>query len=176
LTLHRPMRACFYCLLLAMACLGTSVWAERVANQEQEDPPRRIKPPANCKVDSGHLGRAVDCDGRIGDAIRATGGAGRVVISGWGSKAANCGTGYGRMVVIDSGSFFTIYAHLSRSLVSVGQRVGAGATIGKMGNTGRVIRGRGGDGSHLHKEVIRKCPGSKGGSRILCEALTCGRR
>lgn len=56
--------------------------------------------------------------------------------------------GYGRMIRIrhDFG-FETLYAHLSRVRVEVGQRVKAGQRIGDMGNTGRST------GSHLHYEI-----------------------
>jgi hypothetical protein len=60
--------------------------------------------------------------------------------------------GYGLNIKINhlsaSGSIMatTLYAHLSQQLVTVGQKVGAGQTIGKEGATGAVT------GAHLHFE------------------------
>lgn len=56
--------------------------------------------------------------------------------------------GYGNYVVIrhDNG-LETVYAHLSKVLVELDQRVEAGETIGLGGNTGRST------GSHLHYEI-----------------------
>jgi murein DD-endopeptidase MepM/ murein hydrolase activator NlpD len=55
---------------------------------------------------------------------------------------------YGIMVVIDHGmGIETRYAHLSRALVRVGDRVATGRTIGVMGRTGRAT------GHHLHYEI-----------------------
>ncbi|SEA45907.1 peptidoglycan DD-metalloendopeptidase family protein [Rubrimonas cliftonensis] len=56
--------------------------------------------------------------------------------------------GYGRMIEIrhDFG-VGTVYAHLSRQRVKVGQRVVRGERIGDMGSTGRST------GSHLHYEI-----------------------
>jgi murein DD-endopeptidase MepM/ murein hydrolase activator NlpD len=57
--------------------------------------------------------------------------------------------GYGVVVKINHGfGFQTLYAHLSRTAVRVGQRVNRGDLIGYVGNTGQSI------GSHLHYEVI----------------------
>ena len=75
-----------------------------------------------------------------GTPIRATG-AGTVIHAGRNG-------GYGRMVEIRHASGLTTrYAHLSRVLVSKGQKVTPGAVIGKSGSTGRST------GPHLHYEV-----------------------
>lgn len=55
---------------------------------------------------------------------------------------------YGIMVVVDHGmGIETRYAHLSRALVRVGDRVTTGRTVGIMGRTGRAT------GHHLHYEI-----------------------
>ena len=55
---------------------------------------------------------------------------------------------YGIMVVIDHGlGIETRYAHLSRALVKVGDKVAVGRTVGSMGRTGRAT------GPHLHYEI-----------------------
>lgn len=59
--------------------------------------------------------------------------------------------GYGNMAIIDHGNGMqTLYAHMEKLYVSVGQAVAQGDTIGWMGNTGRV---HGPTGIHLHFEV-----------------------
>jgi len=82
----------------------------------------------------------VDLAGPVGTPIYATadGVVGRSEWSG----------GYGNLIELDHGKGIqTRYGHLSRSLVSPGQRVKRGDQIGMMGSTGRST------GSHLHYEV-----------------------
>ncbi len=60
---------------------------------------------------------------------------------------------YGGMVIIEhANGIQTLYAHLSRTNVSLHQEVSAGDIIGRMGNTGQVA-GRNG-GHHLHFEFL----------------------
>ncbi len=68
---------------------------------------------------------------------------GKVVVAGWSSR------GYGNYVVIQhDGAFSTLYAHMSKILVTKGQTVSKGDTIGKVGSTGYST------GPHLHFEVL----------------------
>lgn len=65
-------------------------------------------------------------------------------------KKANWNAGYGRCVVIQhADGYETLYAHLSRIFVVVGDSVHIQDPIGKIGSTGRST------GSHLHYEIIR---------------------
>lgn len=74
---------------------------------------------------------------------------GKVVIAGWSSA------GYGNYVVMDHGNGYqTLYAHMRKLYVVVGQSVGRGAALGQMGSTGRST------GTHLHFEI------HKGGSKM----------
>ena len=54
--------------------------------------------------------------------------------------------GYGIMVIIDHGGYQTLYGHLSKLYVTVGQQVSKGQSIGSMGSTGQST------GSHVHFE------------------------
>ena len=66
---------------------------------------------------------------------------GVVTYAGWES-------GYGLEVRIDhGGGITTLYAHMARSFVAVGQRVAQGEGLGTVGSTGRV------SAPHLHFEV-----------------------
>ena len=91
---------------------------------------------------SGENHSGMDFRGPIGDAILAT--ADGVVV-----QAGRAG-GYGNAVKISHGyQLETLYGHMSEVDVTVGQKVKAGETIGKLGNTGRST------GPHLHYEVRR---------------------
>jgi len=58
---------------------------------------------------------------------------------------------FGRHVVIQhENGYTTLYAHMSKMLVTTGQSVEAGSVIGKVGRTGRAT------GPHLHFEVKRE--------------------
>ena len=88
----------------------------------------------------------IDFAGPMNEPIYATG-SGVVTHSGQ-SRAGF--TGYGIMVMIDHGfGFQTLYGHLNRTNVRVGQRVNRGDVIGFMGTTGLST------GVHLHYEVFR---------------------
>ncbi|ESY92143.1 MULTISPECIES: M23 family metallopeptidase [unclassified Mesorhizobium] len=86
------------------------------------------------------LHSGMDFRAPIGMAAKVTA-PGIVTKAGWNG-------GYGRMVEIDHGNgFATRYGHLSEIDVTVGEKVDAGAVIGKTGSSGRST------GPHLHYEV-----------------------
>jgi murein DD-endopeptidase MepM/ murein hydrolase activator NlpD len=89
----------------------------------------------------GSLHKGLDISNRIGTPIWAPA-RGAVTFSGPDGA-------YGICVVIDHGNnIVTRYAHMSKTLVTVGQYVQRGDVIGHIGNTGRST------GPHLHYEVI----------------------
>ena len=82
----------------------------------------------------------IDIDAERGDPIKSA--ADGIVIK------AGKGTGYGKMVKIDhGGGYVTVYAHLSKIKVKLGEKVKRGDVIGKAGNTGTS------SGPHLHFEI-----------------------
>jgi len=86
--------------------------------------------------------RAIDIANKSGGNILAAD-AGTVVVAGWPDN-----WGYGNRIMIDHGNGFqTLYAHLSKISVAVGQTVRRGDVIGAMGSTGRST------GTHLHFEI-----------------------
>ena len=82
----------------------------------------------------------VDLAVPVGTTVRAVG-AGTVVKAEWGGA-------YGKMVVVrHADGRYSLYAHLSRIDVHVGEAVSAGTELGLSGATGNVT------GPHLHFEV-----------------------
>ena len=82
-----------------------------------------------------------DVKAQTGTPVRAAN-SGRVVLSEY------LPTLRGNCIVVDHGcNVFSIYMHLSKSLVNVGQSVAKGQVIGRVGATGFVT------GPHLHWEV-----------------------
>ena len=68
--------------------------------------------------------------------------------SGTVSEVSSSYGGCGRTVIVDhGGNMQSLYCHLSRATVSVGQVVQAGEEVGKMGSTGIST------GNHLHFQI-----------------------
>lgn len=82
----------------------------------------------------------IDFKGNKGDAARCTAN-GHVVFAGWAGGYGNC------VRIAHSNGLETLYGHLSRITVKVGEDVTAGQKIGEVGSTGRST------GTHLHYEI-----------------------
>lgn len=96
----------------------------------------------------GNLHAAIDIGGRKGSKIFAAN-SGTVTVSKFHPKNGN-------YIVIDhNNGYVSEYAHLSGLAVKPGDIVQRGQTIGYMGNTGYVVAGTGGDGTHLHFGIFR---------------------
>lgn len=93
-------------------------------------------------VGSPHTGVDIGLYGRDGTPIAAAS-AGKVIFSG---GDACCGFGY-YVILQHAGGFTTLYGHLSRRAVSVGDTVAQGQTVGYAGSTGFST------GTHLHFEM-----------------------
>jgi len=90
----------------------------------------------------GHYHKGIDIASNIGTPINAA--ASGVVIF----AARN--RGFGNEVIIHHGfGYMTVYAHLNKILVRVGEEITKGQKIAEMGTTGYST------GSHLHFEVIK---------------------
>jgi len=102
--------------------------------------------PAAGRITQGYVWyhRAIDIANKSGGLVLAAD-SGLVVVASWLDNS-----GYGIRVMIDHGNgFVTLYGHLSRVRVAVGQTVNRGDVIGDMGSTGRST------GVHLHFEIRR---------------------
>ena len=124
----------------------------KIVERGTKIPPTYIKPISGGRLSSGFGGRKAPMKGAstnhmgidwatpVGTAVMASSG-GVVTKAGWGS-------GYGYVVYIrhEDGKE-TRYGHLSKILVSSGQKVSQGQKIALSGNTGRST------GPHLHFEI-----------------------
>ncbi|MEO8887198.1 MAG: M23 family metallopeptidase [Mucilaginibacter sp.] len=82
----------------------------------------------------------IDFQGQRGDAVKCTAN-GKVVFAGWSGGYGNC------IRIKHANDFETVYGHLSKISVKVGQEVSVGQNIGQVGSTGHST------GNHLHYEV-----------------------
>jgi murein DD-endopeptidase MepM/ murein hydrolase activator NlpD len=82
----------------------------------------------------------IDFKGNRGDEAKCTA-TGKVVFAGWYGGYGNC------VRVAHANNFETLYGHLSRITVKVGQQIGVGQKVGEIGSTGHST------GTHLHYEV-----------------------
>ena len=95
-----------------------------------------------------HGHNAIDLAIAYGTPIRAAAAGTVIVAKSNGTASSKSNGGYGSFVIIshDNGSE-TLYAHMSSVLVSVGERVSQGQTIGRIGMTGMTT------GPHTHFEI-----------------------
>lgn len=86
------------------------------------------------------VNNGIDIRAPRGTPVRAVE-AGEVVYADWNG-------GYGLMVILDhAGGDYSLYAHLDRADVAIGQRVADGASIGTVGESGSLV------GPKLHFEI-----------------------
>jgi len=89
----------------------------------------------------GRPHQGIDLAAPLGTSIQSAE-VGKVIYSSWKQ-------GYGNFVAVDHGhGFETHYAHCSKILVHIGQKVRKGQLIARVGNTGNST------GPHLHFEVV----------------------
>jgi murein DD-endopeptidase MepM/ murein hydrolase activator NlpD len=84
----------------------------------------------------------IDFKGKRGDEVKCTA-SGKVVFAGWAGGYGNC------IRIQHINDIQTVYGHLSKIKVKVGQQVNLGDEIGLVGSTGHST------GAHLHYEVRR---------------------
>lgn len=96
----------------------------------------------NDPFDDGHaeFHPGIDFKGRKGDEVKCTA-SGKVIFAGWSGGYGNC------IRIAHINNLETVYGHLSRIKVKVGQEVNVGDEIGLVGSTGHST------GAHLHYEV-----------------------
>jgi murein DD-endopeptidase MepM/ murein hydrolase activator NlpD len=82
----------------------------------------------------------IDFKGHRGDAVKSTAN-GKVIFAGWFGGYGNC------VRIRHKNDFETLYGHLSKIKVKIGQKVAVGDNIGLVGSTGHST------GNHLHYEV-----------------------
>lgn len=119
----------------------------KVIERGTQTPPTYIKPLSGGRLTSGFKWRwgrqhkGIDWACPTGTAIMASCG-GTVVQAGWNGGYGNC------ITIRHPDGRQTRYGHLSKILVSSGQKVTQGQKIGLSGNTGRST------GPHVHFEII----------------------
>ncbi|GAA3972404.1 M23 family metallopeptidase [Mucilaginibacter dorajii] len=84
----------------------------------------------------------IDFKGKKGDEVKCTA-SGKIVFAGWTNGYGNC------IRIQHINDIQTVYGHLSKIKVKVGQQVNLGDEIGLVGSTGHST------GAHLHYEVRR---------------------
>lgn len=109
-----------------------------------------VKPcPADAEISEPY--NAESADGGMHNGIDYRVDQGTEIYAAAGGKIISCDdkqNGYGTCIIIDhGGGLMTVYAHLSKSLVSPENEVSAGELIGYSGHTGNAF------GNHLHFEV-----------------------
>ena len=94
--------------------------------------------------------RGIDIGAPTGTPIYASA-SGTVTIVKTGCKVGQrrCGGGYGNMAIVEhSNGTKTLYGHMSKLAVKMGEQVARGEAIGYVGNTGKST------GPHIHFEVF----------------------
>jgi len=100
-------------------------------------------PVENVKITQGYkiFHPGIDLDGITGDPIKP-------IKAGFVEAISRSKYAYGNAIIINHGNQLTsLYAHLSKILVTEGQEVTINTVIGEMGATGRAY------GDHLHLEI-----------------------
>jgi murein DD-endopeptidase MepM/ murein hydrolase activator NlpD len=89
----------------------------------------------------GYRHKGLDIANNVGTNIHATA-SGVVIFAGWHGSYGN------KIIILHGFGYATVYAHLSRMYVNVGDEVTKDDVIGAMGDTGNAT------GPHLHYEVL----------------------